>query len=172
MVLGSMLRCAEQTWCELWAAKEFQMMASWCIHHPPPLIHSISPSKETFRPSPIFSKTLICRTLFVPSLFGDQIFTNAINFFPCFVHHPIDCHPPQSIPLHLNISETKAIAHGLNIYVYLWALGHSRDSCKDYPISSQGMFFSDDTRQEKTVNLCQIRDKDDKDHNNTNTMTS
>ena len=101
--------------------------------HPPPLIHSISPSKETFCPSPIFSKTLICRTLFVLSLFGGQIFTNAINFFPCFVHHPIDCHPPQSIPLHINISETKAIAHGLNIYVYLWALSYSRDSCKDYP---------------------------------------
>ena len=83
--------------------------------HPSPLIHSISSSKETFRPSPIFSKTLICRTLFVLSLLGDQIFTNAINFFPCFVHHPIDCHPPQSIPLHPNISETKAIAHSLNI---------------------------------------------------------
>ena len=86
--------------------------------HPSPLIHSISSSKETFRPSPIFSKTLICRTLFVLSLFGGQIFTNAINFFPCFVHHPIDCldcHPPHSIPLHLNISEIKISVHGLNI---------------------------------------------------------
>ena len=146
--------------------------------HPPPLIHSISPSKETFCPSPIFSKTLICRTLFVLSLFGGQIFTNAINFFPCFVHHPIDCHPLQSIPLHINISETKAIAHGLNIYVYLWALGYSRDSCKYYPISSSFGWcqpracFSDDIKQEKTVTLCHIRDKKDKDDNNTNTMTS
>ena len=142
--------------------------------HPPPLIHSISPSKETFCPPPIFSKTLICRTLFVLSLFGGQIFTNAINFFPCFVHHPIDCHPPQSIPLHINISETKAIAHGLNIYVYLWALGYSRDSCKDYPISSlsaKGRFFLY-TKQEKTFTLCHIRDKNDKDDDNTNTMTS
>ena len=37
---------------------------------------------------------------------------------------------------------------------------------------AQGMFFSDDTKQEKTVTLCHIRDKNDKDHNNTNTMTS
>ena len=39
-------------------------------------------------------------------------------------------------------------------------------------VSAQGMFFSDDKKQEKTVNLCHIRDKNDKDHNNTNTMTS
>ena len=104
-------------WCEFWAAKEFlnhrQCTSTTTTH---PLIHSISPSKGTFCPAPIFStllknfdqkfqhirKAVNCVSSFVLSRFWDKNLGKCNQLLPLFCLSPLIGHHSLSLSLSLS----------------------------------------------------------------------
>ena len=171
-----MLRCAEQTWCELWAAKEFQMMASRCIHR---LLSTRFPRQrkhfallrffqKLWFVEPCLSylslevKSLQTQSISFLVLFIIQLIATLPNLFLCtltYIRNKSNCSRSKHLCVFMSTGLFKGFLQILSNIQLFWL------------VSAQGRFFLY-TKQEKTVTLCHIRDKNDKDDNNTNTMTS
>ena len=171
-----MLRCAEQTWCELWAAKEFQMMASRCIHR---LLSTRFPRQrkhfallrffqKLWFVEPCLSylslevKSLQTQSISFLVLFIIQLIATLPNLFLCtltYIRNKSNCSQSKHLCVFMSTELFKGFLQRLSI-------SSSFGWCQPRAC------FSDDKKQEKTVTLCHIRDKNDKDDNNTNAMTS